>query len=108
MAPASTGGPIGRICPLTEPNEAMALEAQMEAWFTYSDEHVLLLGRKRWGLNDEPKTGGARAGCARVRGGTFDAHPSSEQGGFGIDIAFYGRTRPRFGATSDKEAFGRA
>jgi hypothetical protein len=36
LAPFSNGGPINRICPLTEPNEAMAREAQMEEWFTAS------------------------------------------------------------------------
>jgi len=31
---AQARDPITRICPLAGPNEAMALEAQMEDWFT--------------------------------------------------------------------------
>ncbi len=34
LVPAEAGDPITRICPLTGPNEAMAYEVQMEAWFT--------------------------------------------------------------------------
>jgi hypothetical protein len=34
MVLAAVRDPITRICPLREPNEAMALEAQMEDWFT--------------------------------------------------------------------------
>ena len=30
---AAVAGPITRVCPLAGSNEAMALEAQMEAWF---------------------------------------------------------------------------
>ena len=34
VVPAEAGDPITRICPLQGPNEAMAYEAPMEAWFT--------------------------------------------------------------------------
>jgi len=42
VAPAVAGGPIARICPLAGPNEAMAHEAQMEAWFAVRNASRLL------------------------------------------------------------------
>jgi hypothetical protein len=34
VVPGVPGGPIAKIGPFTEPNEAVATEAQMENWFT--------------------------------------------------------------------------
>ena len=33
------GGPTRRLCPLTEPNEEMALKALMEVWFSFSTKN---------------------------------------------------------------------
>src|SRR5206468_12953014 len=38
VAATGVAGPITRICPLAGPNEAMAFEAPMEAWF--ADPHA--------------------------------------------------------------------
>src|SRR5271157_3447153 len=42
VVPAVAGDPIARICPLAGPNEAMAYEAQIQAWFAVRHASRLL------------------------------------------------------------------